>query len=56
MERNAHPDTLSKRHAKLDKEITKECASPFSDDIEMAQKKKMKLSLKDGLHGIKPTS
>jgi len=47
--------TLEQRHAKLDHEISKDVASPFSDDIETARKKKLKLALKDGIEGVRPS-
>jgi hypothetical protein len=47
--------TLEQRHAKLDHEISKEAVSPFSDDIETTRKKKLKLALKDGIEGVRPS-
>lgn len=47
--------TLEQRHAKLDHEISKEALSPFSDGIETSRKKKLKLALKDGMEGMRPS-
>ena len=52
MEASPRHRAMSERHAKLDLEIAKDGASPFSDDLEVARKKKIKLSLKDGIEGM----
>lgn len=44
--------TLEDRHAKLDGEIAKDAVSPFSGQMEVSRKKKLKLSLKDGIEGM----
>lgn len=52
MESDPRRQTLKTRHEALDREVEKECKSPFHDDLEVGRKKKLKLSLKDGLEGI----
>jgi len=52
MDSSPRHKALSDRHARLDHEIAKDGASPFSDDLEISRKKKIKLSLKDGIRGM----
>lgn len=52
MESDPRRQTLQARHEALNREVDKECNSPFHDDLETSRKKKLKLSLKDGLEGI----
>jgi len=52
MDSSPRHKALSDRHARLDHEIAKDAASPFSDDLEISRKKKIKLSLKDGIRGM----
>ena len=48
----AHLEELVEKHRVLDHQIEEEMARPTSDDLKLAELKKLKLHLKDEIHRL----
>ncbi|HXK54659.1 MAG TPA: DUF465 domain-containing protein [Hyphomicrobiales bacterium] len=49
----AHLSELVEKHRVLDRQIEEEMARPTTDDLKLAELKKLKLHLKDEIHRLK---
>lgn len=48
----AHLEELVEKHRVLDRQIEEEMARPTSDDLKLAELKKLKLHFKDEIHRL----
>lgn len=50
---HASMDTLTERHARLDRDIASQARKPGTDDLDISRMKRERLSLKDQLEALR---